>query len=105
VPLTSISVVQTHRLGAHEAVVRLRKLLAQATEPSLFTVKRLTWDDDSKTAIFTLDIVVGSVSGRSSVTADYVKIETDKLPMIAWGPVAWAVQSRIQSKLAEALKS
>src|SRR5687767_9074254 len=104
-PLTAINVTQTHALGVDEAMDRMRKLLAKtATEPSLFTVKRLAWDDDSKTATFTLDVGVGSISGKASVTADYVQIVTDKLPMIAWGPVAMYVQSRIKSTLAEALK-
>lgn len=102
--LRSITVVTTHSLGAEEATVRLRRLLSGNTDSSVFVVKRLSWDDDSKTATFTLDIGVGSVSGRAVVTDDFVKIETDKLPMLAWGPVALYAQKRIQATLAEALK-
>lgn len=100
---TSINVVQTHSLGADEALSRLKRLLAEVSTDSAFVVKRLTWDDDSKLATFTLDVGVGSVSGRAKVSDGYVQVETDKLPMVAWGFIAGYAHRRIEAALQEAL--
>ncbi len=101
-----IDVTVPHKLGAAEAGKRLQNLLLDMQSgkqnPNILLID-FTVVVAAQSLAFTLDVYGTTVHGRVTVAPDYVRIDTDNLPLIAW-PVVLYYRGVLQSKLTEALK-
>ena len=100
-----IDITVPHKLGAEEAVKRLQNLLLQLQTEKNNNIQLIDFTVvvAAQSLNFTLDVYGTTVHGRVTVAPDYVRIDTDNLPFIAW-PVVLYYSNTIKKKLEEALK-